>query len=118
MWARVLVAGLVLATWMMVRQGAGLPPAWPGLDKLGHLLAFAALAVPAGLLLDRRPGRLWKVLALGLAYGGTIELVQRFLPWRSAEWLDLLADATGVLVGLALLRLAEAAVGAPPAGRR
>jgi VanZ family protein len=118
LWAAALGAGVALATWLMLRQGSGLPAAWPGLDKLGHLLTFAALSVPTALLLVRRPGRAWRVLVLGLAYGGAIEIVQSFLPWRSAEWLDLAADGAGVLLGLALLRLVEAAVGAPPAGRR
>jgi hypothetical protein len=37
-----------------------------------------------------------------LAFGGFIELCQRMLSYRSAESLDLLADAVGIAMGLAI----------------
>jgi VanZ family protein len=55
-------------------------------------------ALPARL---GRPSR--AALAL-VAYGGAIELLQRWVPGRSAEWGDLLADAIGVGLGWAVGR--------------
>ena len=42
-------------------------------------------------------------VALGLlAFGALIELCQRAVGYRSAEWLDLAADAAGILAGLGI----------------
>lgn len=70
-------------------------------DKLQHAGAFAVMAITAILALPGRPAG----AGLGLlAYGAFIELVQTFIPGRSGEWADLLADAVGVALGLALAR--------------
>jgi VanZ family protein len=37
-----------------------------------------------------------------LAYGGAIEIIQWFVPGRSCEWGDLLADAMGISIGALL----------------
>jgi VanZ family protein len=72
-----------------------------GWDKLNHTLAFAALAWCA-VLGYRAPRALqWALLAGLLAFGGLIELLQQFVPNRSAEWGDLLADAIGIGIGAA-----------------
>lgn len=70
-----------------------------GWDKLNHISAFAALA-SAGYL-SFPTSRRYKVLTLlGLfAYGGAIEICQLFVPGRSCEWGDLLADAVGIACG-------------------
>ena len=67
-----------------------------GWDKSNHLLAFSVMA-----WLGARafPQRMVLVLLGLLAYGALIEILQSFTPTRSAEWLDLLADALGILVG-------------------
>jgi VanZ family protein len=70
-----------------------------GWDKLNHALAFTTLAFAASL---GQPGPLrtrlvW--LAGLLAFGGLIEILQLFVPGRSAEWADLLADAVGIALG-------------------
>ena len=67
-----------------------------GWDKSNHLLAFSVMA-----WLGARAFPRWIVyVLLGLfAYGGLIEILQSLTPTRSAEWLDLLADALGILVG-------------------
>ena len=81
-----------------------------GWDKLNHMAAFIALAFAASLGWPHswRPRALW--LCALLAYGGLIELLQRHVPGRSAEWGDLLADAVGLCCGavfaLAVLRAA------------
>jgi VanZ family protein len=65
------------------------------LDKLAHVLAFAAICAP----LAWRYPRHWRTVALvGLAYGGVIEIIQPFTG-RSAEWGDLAADGIGAFSG-------------------
>jgi len=69
-----------------------------GLDKVAHLLGFAAIAVP---LAWRFPQH-WRMVALAvLAYGGVIEIVQPAFG-RGAEWGDLLADGLGAFGGALL----------------
>jgi VanZ family protein len=72
---------------------------WFGqIDKVTHVLAFAFLAVWfAG---QYRPRSYWRI-ALGLlAFGVFIEVCQRLVGYRSAEWLDVAADILGIIVGL------------------
>lgn len=82
-----------------------------GWDKANHALAFVALTV-AGCFGFRgvRHGILWVSLGV-FALGGLIEIVQLFVPGRSCDWHDLLADAVGIGLGvmfaLAALKLAE-----------
>lgn len=82
----------------------GLPPG--GLsDKGAHLLAYGALgaalirALASG---QARSMTVRRILIAGLvatAYGMTDELHQRFVPGRTPDLLDLVADAGGGLAG-------------------
>lgn len=76
-------------------------PAAPGSDKLHHFIAYAALAFPVACA---RP-KYWLVIVAGfLAYSGLIELIQPYVN-RYGEWLDLGANAIGLLVGMFLALL-------------
>lgn len=81
-------------------------------DLLLHAMAFTYLSL-ALVLAYPRMGRtrlrlFVRVFALMLAYGLFLELVQAFVPERSAEAKDLLVDAIGIGAGLVLARyLAE-----------
>lgn len=77
-----------------------------GWDKLNHSAAFAALALAGCLAFPgSRRTVLWVLLAM-VALGGLIEVLQAFVPGRSSDWGDLLADSVGVVVGAVLARLA------------
>lgn len=69
-------------------------------DKWLHGIAFVVLAVWfAG---QYQPRSYWRI-ALGLlAFGVLIEACQRLVTYRSADWLDIAADAAGIAVGLAI----------------
>lgn len=93
------LAGIV-ALAMLVPVPPRAPQA-PGLDKLVHFLAFAALIFPV-ILTDSR--RWYWAVPLAIAFGGAIELIQPSVG-RGAEWLDWGADISGVLAGAALAEL-------------
>lgn len=67
-----------------------------GWDKSNHMLGFAVLMMTGWRAYPAWPGRVWLGL---LAFGGLIEILQSFTGYRSAEWLDLLADAVGLVLG-------------------
>jgi VanZ family protein len=95
----------VTAFWLAVLAGIAvslmpappLPDPWfPAADKVQHAVAYAVL-----FLLGRHAGYGQRTLMLGLlALGAAIEVAQGALTaTRSAEWLDLVADALGVGFG-------------------
>lgn len=109
-WRTLLCVLLLLVSWLAITP---IPPrgASLGWDKLNHAAAFAALAFCA----SRARLGTWRSVAAGLlAYGVLIEVVQRFVPGRSGEAVDMLADAVGIAAGL---MLAAACARALPAGR-
>jgi len=111
-WRVLLALLLCTITWL------ALTPAPPqqanlGWDKLNHAAAFATLAAVASL------GQLggWVRIVWALAtYGALIEVLQSFIPTRSAEWGDLLADGIGIASGL-LLAAAIARLASRPDGK-
>ena len=77
-------------------------PSGMGLDKIGHFFVFALMhvlfsrAARAQLPAQSQTVRSL-VAALGaLLVGGVLELYQAALPYRSAEWLDWVADLLGI----------------------
>lgn len=81
--------------------GAGI--AIPGLDKVAHFGLYGVLGGLAGrgwLRAARMPGALVVVLA-ACAVGVIDELHQIRVPGRTADPLDFVADAAGVLIGFA-----------------
>ena len=95
------VLGLVVITWLALSPH---PPRSlnTGWDKSNHALAFGSLAFSSVWARWRRPQQWGVLVAALLAYGGAIEIAQTFLPPRSGEWVDLLADSVGIALGLAL----------------
>ena len=67
-------------------------------DKLAHMAAFAALILPSAVL---RPRFLWWIFPLAALLGFSIELVQPYVG-RSQEWMDVVADCVGLIVGTGL----------------
>ena len=74
------------------------------LDKVAHVceyLLFAWLLVQA-VRLGRLREREYLLFAwlYATSYGALIELIQGLVPWRSADWLDGLANAVGAAHGV------------------
>lgn len=99
-WLPISGALLAVITALSLTPLEHLPDA-PGSDKLHHYLAYAALMLPAAL---RRPKYLWALFLFYLAWSGAIELIQPFVN-RYGEWLDLAANAIGLLSGAAIALL-------------
>lgn len=95
----VLVATLTPASWL-----------WPGkielvswiksFDKWAHLFTFVILTV--WFTGQYRPRSYWRIAAGLMVFGMLIEVCQRIVGYRSADWLDLAADVAGILAGLAI----------------
>ena len=94
----VLAATLMPAVWFWSDR-VELARWFGGIDKWAHFFAFLFLAVWFGGLYTRR--NYWRVAVGLLAFGVFIELCQRGVGYRSAEWLDVAADAVGIAAGLA-----------------
>ena len=75
-------------------------------DKLGHLLAYAALMFWFCRLYAARHARLAHGIAF-VALGVVLELAQGASGYRSYEIADLLANALGVAAGWGAARLIE-----------
>ena len=70
-------------------------PDVPGSDKTHHLISYAAVVLPIFIVQPKH----WPFFIVAvIAWSGAIELIQPFVN-RYGEWLDLLANAAGVLVG-------------------
>lgn len=75
-------------------------PAVPGTDKTHHFISYCALMLPTAI---RKP-KYWLVLALiFITWGGLIELIQPYVN-RYGEWLDMLANAGGVMLAIIIAR--------------
>ncbi|MBX3181869.1 MAG: VanZ family protein [Polyangiaceae bacterium] len=75
---------------------------WVPQDKLGHLVVFAGFAALLTAVLRGRRRALLGVLG-STSLGGALELLQALVPYRSAELLDLVADAVGAVLGAGLV---------------
>ncbi|MFN9749199.1 MAG: VanZ family protein [Burkholderiales bacterium] len=83
--------GILTATLLPTSQ---LPPlVFSVSDKLQHAAAFALLYCLGQTLYAKQ--RLKLVLGL-LLFGAAIELAQSAIGWRTGDWYDWLADATGL----------------------
>ncbi len=115
---RVLAVGAVGLYWGVLCTLTHLPgnpgpeplrPGVPHLDKVGHTAAFAVLAILACVVISQfRPVALRELLAvaIGLAvYAGLDEYTQGWVPLRTPDPLDWLADVAGILVGILLFVL-------------
>ncbi len=76
-------------------------PEVPGTDKTHHFIAYAALMFPTAI---RKPKH-WLLISIAfLAFSGAIELIQPYVN-RYGEWLDMAANAFGLLCGFILAKL-------------
>lgn len=70
-----------------------------GWDKSNHLLAYLTLSL---LGMRAYPAQTGRVLLGLFLYGGLIEVLQSFTPYRMADYADMLANSLGLLAGWAM----------------
>jgi hypothetical protein len=100
-WGPVVVwAGLIFGFSAAPGLGTGLGTWDVVLRKLAHLAEYAVL----GLLLGRAIVRRTLAAVAGIAYAGTDELHQHFVPGRQAALRDVAIDAAGVVTGVLFVR--------------
>jgi VanZ family protein len=68
-------------------------------DKINHFIAYAILSLNVGLVVKKLKTYLL-YLPLLIGYGILLEYCQAFVPGREPSWLDALANAIGVVIGL------------------
>lgn len=71
-----------------------------------HVIGFFVLAVLA--LAVRWPVPRWVVVVVLVAYGAATEIIQGFLPPRTADWADWYQDIAGILLAVAACWIASA----------
>ena len=103
----VLYAGLIVALSSMSAPQTHFPSWFEGVsDKIWHALEYAVLAILCHRAFLYGAGHQLSVYAVPLAivaailFGATDEIHQFFVPLREADGLDLLADATGAILGV------------------
>ena len=95
----VLAATLMPAVWFWDDRFKAM--SWfDGIDKWFHGVTFLVLSVWFTGLYRKRS--YWKIGIGLLLFGLIIEACQRIVSYRTAEWLDVGADAVGIILGLVI----------------
>ena len=85
-------------------------PVFPFSDKVIHFLIYAPLGVLFYRAFGTLKSRIWVTIILSVSvsalYGASDEIHQAFVPSRTAELSDVLADALGSLFGVILFYVA------------
>lgn len=111
-----LLAYLACITWMSHQPGRPGSLPFPHLDKLIHVVEFSLVGVLLFRWIVHHPrvaprtvrGAIGAAVALGVGFALLDEFHQSFVPGRSTELLDLVADTVGVTLGAWLWAGAQA----------
>ena len=99
-------AGLIY--YLSDQPGLDVVPLFPGQDKVLHaivygILGFLVLGAMHAKTNGYSPSQLWIAVGLAAFYGVLDEFHQRFVPGRSPETWDVVADAGGAMLGVYVL---------------
>lgn len=101
-WLAITLLILLAITLLSLWPASGLPTV-PGTDKTHHFIAYAGLMFPVAL---RQP-KYWIFIGIFfIGWSGAIELIQPYVN-RYGEWLDMLANSSGLLCGVLLAWMAK-----------
>ena len=73
-----------------------------GNDKISHFIAYGSLMTIVGLLTFQTRKRFFLGIILALFYGAILEIAQYYVPGRFMSFYDLIANATGVFIGIVI----------------
>jgi len=93
LWIGIVVTALLVPTDRMPRIF------WAGLDKVAHTAMFTVMGALG------QAAAPWIALVISLSMAVGLELVQKSLPYRTYDTVELLANVTGVLVGVICFEL-------------
>ncbi len=99
-WQLITLIVLAIITILSLLPAEQLPTVKGG-DKIHHFIAYAFLTLPVAI---KKPKYWQLILCSFLFYSGIIELIQGLFH-RHGEWLDLVANTLGVLLGLIIGQL-------------
>lgn len=91
-------ASLAAVAWLSLAPASDVPPLFPHIDKLGHFVAYAWLALLPMRGFATRDAAFRAVGAV-IFYGAGLEVAQAFVPTRDPSFPDLLADLAGTGLG-------------------
>lgn len=118
---RIASIAVLIAIWILSFLPGPAMPAVPGSDKWHHALAYFSCMFCWGQWFTLPPRRL-KLAVTFILMGALIECLQGLTTYRSFEWLDMVANAVGVIIGwfvvtvqLAIRRRYTATDRSPPA---
>lgn len=86
----------IVVVWLLSTLQLSVAPEVPNGDKIGHFVSYGILAWLAGNLGWNK----WRVWLGASLMGVAVECTQYFLPWRSFDVLDMLANSSGALLGI------------------
>ncbi len=111
--ARVLaILAILIPLILMIGPFGGVEESTGISDKIGHVVAFAVIAVSLAVLAPR--WSLWRIALTALAIGIGVEIVQGFVG-RDADALDVAADIVGIALACLALALAPSTLLRPKA---
>jgi VanZ family protein len=93
------LAGMATVAFFSLNSRYG-PPEGPGMDKIFHSAGYMVLALQAQPVFATRRGALIAALCM-IPFGILMEFGQEFVPNRSSDAFDALANSVGALVGIA-----------------
>ncbi len=73
-------------------------------DKIVHILLFSILHGLWSWVFWERKNGLKTAAWIGMSLGLFTEIVQGFIPWRSFDFRDLIADAIGIVIAYLLIK--------------
>ena len=82
--------------WLSDQPGVSAVPPFPGADKVVHCVLYFGLGTLLQVALRKRA----IVLFVGVTYGILDEIHQLYVPGRSCDPLDMVADGVGIAIGL------------------
>jgi VanZ family protein len=105
LWLAIGYALIALVIFLSVTSKPPLPDIdIPFIDKVGHLLAYFSMMAWFAQIYHAKKQRLSYALSF-VALGVVMEFVQSFDPARMAEFADMVANASGVLIALLMTRM-------------
>ena len=73
-----------------------------GNDKVGHFIAYSALMTNMGLVTLTKMKSFRIGIVFSICYGMLMEIGQHFVPGRTFSMLDMVANVSGVLIGVTI----------------